>query len=115
MKTPMKNTTIKRIAMLIILGALGMAGATAIARADGYLTPGEEAVGDSVSTGLCQHIAANGVTTNSMSIVFDAIYPLPQIANGGDVADVINYVVSTYCPEHWRELVSFGDGFRNGY
>ena len=45
--------------------------------------------------------------------MFNAIYPERVIASGGDVADVINYTVANYCPQHWKELVSFGDAFRN--
>lgn len=112
-KTPMYNSTIKKIAMLIILGALGMAGATAVARADGYITPGEEQIGDTLAVEMCAYINRGGVTTETMTTLYDAIYPLPAIADGGDVADVINYTVSTYCPSHWRELVSFGDAVRN--
>lgn len=89
-------------------------GAAGIAHADGYLTPGEQAVGDAIANDLCEYIDVSGVTTASMSRVFDIIYPMREIADGGDVADVVNYSVSTYCPDHWSELVSFGDAMRNG-
>ena len=88
-------------------------GTAGVAHADGYLTPGEEDLGDAVSDGLCEYIQINGVTSRSMTEVFDIIYQQPEVANGGDVADVVNYVVSSYCPEYWRELTSFGEGYRN--
>ncbi len=31
-----------------------------------------------------------------------------------DAVDIINYVVSSYCPQHWPALVAFGEGFRSG-
>lgn len=112
--TPRKNQQIKRFALLIIFGALVAAGSTAIARADGYLTPGEEQLGDAIGPSLCEYIEANGVTTQSMYRVFDIIYPSREIADVSDVADVINYSVYNYCPEFWRELTAYGNGVRSG-
>lgn len=83
-----------------------------ISKADGYLTPGEQSLADAVASGICNYIDNNGVTISSMTSIFDVIYPQPEIANGGDVADVVNYSVKNYCPEHWRELVSFGSAAR---
>jgi hypothetical protein len=81
--------------------------------ADNYLTPGEEQLGDSLSTTMCRYFDNNGITRSSLTTAFDAIYPSPVIANGGDVADVINYTVYNYCPRHWDSLVSFGEGARS--
>lgn len=101
--------------MIAAVAAFGLLfGAAGTAHADGYLTPGEESIGDALAADLCEYISVNGVTTASMGQVFGIIYPMREIASGDDVADVINYVVSTYCPVHWRELVSFGDAMRNG-
>lgn len=92
--------------------AVGMLAGAGIAHADGYLTPGEQSLGDAMGDGICNYIDTNGVTTSSLTAMFNVIYPQPEIANGGDVADVINYAVDNYCPEHWRELVSFGSAAR---
>lgn len=113
-KTPMHNRTIKRIAMLIALGALGMAGSIAVARADGYLTPQEQRFGDAIEQPLCEYIDNAGVTTTSMTGAMRIIYRnTPASMDMSDAVDIINYVVSTYCPEHWDELVSFGEGYRH--
>lgn len=106
--------TVRQIKLLTV-GLLAFSATVfgaGIARADGYLTPGEEAVGDAISSDLCSYIDNNGVTRSSLTVMFRAIYPMPEIASGGDVADVINYVVDNYCPEHWRELVAFGSAAR---
>lgn len=98
--------------IIAALAALALA-TSAPAHADGYLTPGEEDLGDALSTSACSYIDTNGVTTRTMTTMFNAIYPERVIASGGDVADVINYIVANYCPQHWKELVSFGDALRN--
>lgn len=112
--TPRKNTQIKRFAMLMILGALGAAAATAVARADGTLTPYEERFGDSIEQALCEYIDNVGVTNESMTEAVKIIYShTPANVDETDAVDIINYVVATYCPNHWRELVSFGEGYRH--
>ena len=95
-----------------VVGLLFAAQGTA--HADNYLTPGEISVGDGMSDALCEYIGDNGVTMGSMTNAARVIYQQDEIANMGDAVDVINYVVSTYCPDYWRELVSFGDAMRNG-
>ena len=95
-----------------IAGVLLLPFAAATASADGYLTPGEESLGDAISGSMCEYIENNGVTMRSMTNLFDIVYRQPEVADGGDVADVINYAVYTYCPDHWDELVSFGEGVR---
>lgn len=102
----------KIIVSVLAAAGLLLAGAAGTAHADGYLTPGEQDLGDAIGPGLCDYIDSNGVTTTSLTRLFDIIYPQRVIANGGDVADVINYSVQSYCPEHWRELVSFGSAYR---
>lgn len=86
--------------------------APGVASADGYITPGEESLGDVMAESFCEYLDKNGVTMRSMTNAFDIIYRQPEVADGGDVADVINYIVYVYCPSHWDELVSFGEGFR---
>lgn len=116
MKTPRINQTIKRTSILIIMVSAAIIAGLIVsgkAHADGYLTPGEENLGDILSVSLCNYLDNNGVSRASLTTAFDAIYPEPVIANGGDVADVINYVVDTYCPRHWPSLVAFGEGARS--
>lgn len=105
---------IKRLSILVILGAAIAASSTAIARADGNLTAQEERFGDQISEALCSYIDTAGVTTSSMSQAMRIIYRnTPSNMDYSDAVDVINYVVSTYCPNHWAELVSFGDAMRH--
>lgn len=112
--TPQNNTTIKRISILIILGAAIAASSTAIARADGILTAQEQRFGDQIGSALCSYIDTAGVTTASMSEAMRIIYRnTPGNVDLTDTADIINYVVSTYCPNHWAELVTFGDAMRH--
>ena len=110
-----------RTARRIRTATVGLLGLSAVlfaggglARADGYLTPGEQQLASTVSPGLCAYIDSHGVTSSSMKTVFNAIYPAQAIGDGGDVADVVIYAVETYCPEHWRELLSFGSGYGYG-
>lgn len=112
--TPQNNRTIKRISILVILGAAIAASSTAIARADGNLTAQEQRFGDAIAGSLCSYIDTAGVTTSSMTEAMRIIYRnTPANVDVSDTVDIINYVVSTYCPNHWRELVSFGDAYRH--
>lgn len=114
MKTPMKNITIKRIALLISLGAIAMAGATAVARADGILTTQEERFGDAIAGPLCDFIDSAGVSSSSMSDAIRIIYQhTPVNMDMTDAVDIINYTVYNYCPSHWKELAAFGEGARS--
>lgn len=112
--TPQDNRTIKRISILIILGAAIAASGTAIARADGNLTAQEQRFGDQIAGALCSYIDTAGVTTSSMMNSMRIIYEnTPGNTDYSDAVDIINYVVSTYCPNHWAELVTFGDAMRH--
>ena len=112
--TPQNNRTIKRVSILIILGAAIAASSTAIARADGNLTAQEQQFGDDIAQSLCDYIDVAGVTTASMSKSMKIIYQhTPASMDMSDAVDIINYVVSTYCPSHWAELVTFGDAVRH--
>lgn len=112
--TPKFNLTIKRISMLIILFSAALIAATGIARADGNLTLQEQHFGDSIAGSLCSYIDSAGVTTSSMTRAMQIIYDnTGSQVDMSDTVDIINYVVSTYCPDHWRELVTFGDAYRH--
>ena len=115
MKTPRINESIKRTSILIILASVVIVASFIVAgraSADGYMTPGEENVANAISGDLCAYLNRNGVSTSSLSTVFDAIYPKPEISDYSDVADVVNYVVYNYCPEFWPQLVAYGEGAR---
>ena len=101
----------KKIAIAAGLIAIGLN--SGVAHADNYLTPGEIALGDSVHNGLCSFIDQHGVNRASMAALIETLYESPDVANYGDSVDVINYTVKTYCPRHWGELVSFGEGARS--
>ena len=47
-----------------------------------------------------------------MTVLVENMMEYAPISTGGDAADIINYTVSTYCPEHWSALVAFGEGYR---
>ena len=114
MKTPMINATIKKISMLIILICAAIIASTAVARADGILTAQEKRFGDYVSDVLCDYIDAVGVNNDSMTEALEIIYVnTPIHMDMTDSADIINYVVSNYCPRHWPALVAFGEGARS--
>ena len=118
MKTPRINQTIKRISMLIILFSAAIVASVIVsgkAHADGYLSPQEESFGDAVSGPLCKYIDNLGITDSSMEEAMRIIYVnTPNNMDVGDAVDIINYVVDTYCPEHWPDLVAFGNRHRGG-
>jgi hypothetical protein len=103
----------KIIAVLSSLLAATFVGA-GVAHADGTLSPGEEALGDSISGGVCEFLDYEGVTTASMTDLFVVVYQQRAVRTLEDAADVINYVVYTHCDDHWGELVAFGEGVRAG-
>lgn len=114
MKTPMINHQIKLISiLLIILSAIAVASA-AVVRADGILTAQEQDFGDAIAGHLCTFIDRAGVSEQSMADAITIIYRnTPVNMDMSDAVDIINYSVSNYCPEHWDELVAFGEGARS--
>lgn len=113
--SPQTNKNIKRISIAIIVLSASLFGGTAVARADGILTPYEERYGDRVAASLCEYIDAAGVTTESMTEAMRIIYTnTPANIDMSDAVDIINYAVQTYCPSNWDDLVAFGEGFRGG-
>lgn len=116
----MRPNTVRDTARGIFLGALivtlmvvGVLLASP-SRADGILTAQEEAVGDSIAVPLCQFIDEEGVTQTSMTAAMTVLYRnTPQNMDMTDAVDIINYAVYNYCPSHWNELVSFGEGARS--
>lgn len=113
---PRSNIVLKKFSLLIIFICTMIIAATGIARADGNLTPYEKAIGDGVADSLCSYLDVAGVNGESMdvtvSIFLDKV-PLLR-SDPSNIADVVNYVVFNYCPQHWPALVAFGDGFRSG-
>ena len=103
----------KIITVLSSLLAATFVGA-GIAHADGTLSPGEEALGDSMGEAVCEFLDDQGVTTASMTDLFTVVFQQRAVRTPGDAADVVNYIVYTYCHRHWKELVAFGDGVRAG-
>lgn len=86
---------------------------SAPASADGYLTPQEQHFGDEIADSVCRFIDRLGVNAVSMEQAVEIIYThTPASMDMTDAADIINYSVYTYCPEHWGELVAFGEGAR---
>lgn len=115
-KTPMINHQIKLVSLLlIVLSAVAIACA-AVVRADGILTPQEQRFGDALSGTLCDYIDSLGVTDYSMMKAMEIIYRhTPSYMDETDAVDIINYTVESYCPEHWGELVAFGNRYRGAH
>jgi hypothetical protein len=101
----------KIIAVLSSLLAATFVGA-GVAHAD--LSPSEEALGDFMSEAVCEFLDDQGVNTASMLDLFAVVYRQQAVRTEQDAADVVNYVVYTYCYSHWSELVAFGEGVRAG-
>lgn len=83
-----------------------------VAGADGYLSPAEEEFADGTWAATCTYLTDAGVNSASMTVLVENMMEYAPISTGGDAADIINYTVSTYCPEHWSALVAFGEGYR---
>jgi hypothetical protein len=83
------------------------------AHADDLSFP-EEALADSIGEAVCEFIDDQGVNTASMMDLFTVVYRQQAIRTPDDAADVVNYIIYTYCPDHWKELVAFGEGVRAG-
>lgn len=116
MKTPMINHQIKLISLLLIVLSAVAIAISAVARADGALTSQEQYFGDQISKPLCEYIDTAGVNNVSMNVAISIIYRhTPTNMDASDAVDIINYVVFTYCPDHWGELVAFGDRYRNAH
>jgi hypothetical protein len=99
--------------LVFLLAAIASFATPAVAHADGYLSPGEERFGDRISTALCNYIDDNGVNATSMYQAVRIIYNnTPANVDASDAVDIINYVVEIYCPDHWNELVAFGNAMR---
>lgn len=111
--SPRFNFFIKRIAFVIAMVSVAMVGIAAVARADGNITPQEQAFGDAVAGSLCNYLDQRGITEDSMYDLVKIIYEdTPSYMDAGDAADIVNYTVYTYCPNHWPALVAFGEGYR---
>lgn len=112
---PRSNTVLKKFSLLVIIVCAAIITATGVARADGYLTDQEEFIGNEIADVFCDYINTAGVTDNSTSEAMRIIYTnTPPSMDMSDAVDIINYVVSSYCPQHWPALVAFGEGFRSG-
>ena len=97
------------IVLLMVAGVL----LAAPSKADGYLSPMEEQVGDVVAGSVCSYIDNVGVTAATLSKAMEIIYiNTPSYMDMSDAVDIINYSVYNYCPEHWDKLVAFGEGVR---
>jgi hypothetical protein len=113
-KTPTINRTIKRTAGAIFLATTVAVSVAAVARADGILTAEEKRFGDTVAGALCDYLDQLGVNEDSMYNSVKIIYQhTPNYMDTTDAADIINYAVYNYCPNHWSELVAFGAGARS--
>lgn len=98
------------ITALMVIGVL----LASPSRADGIITADEEMVGDSVASTLCEYLDNNGVNRASLTAAMTVLYRnTPQDMDMTDAVDIINYAVYNYCPDHWDELVSFGEGARS--
>lgn len=102
----------KKIIVAVVAATSALLLSPGVANADGYYTPGEKAVAAAMSDAICGYIDSHGVTMSSMTTVMRAVYQQDEVASYGDAVDVINYAVENYCPRHWQELVSFGEGIR---
>ena len=113
---PRSNSILKRFALLVIVVCATIITATGVARADGYLTNQEKFVGDEISGVFCDYIDSAGVTDISMPEAMRIIYTnTPPSMDMSDAVDIINYVVSSYRPQHWPALVAFGEGVRSSH
>lgn len=82
------------------------------AHADGLLSRGEQALGDSMADEICDYLDSEGVTNASMTNLFNIVYEQREVRTPSNAVHVINYVVHDYCPGLWRELAAFGNGVR---
>jgi len=114
MKTPRINSTIKKFSLLIIVVSTTIMTATGIARADGILTDTEQAIGDDTGVSLCEYLDVAGVNNTSITKVIEIFHKNIPAMSGDNIADVVNYAVTNYCPRHWDSLVAFGEGYRSG-
>jgi hypothetical protein len=97
------------IVLLMIAGVL----LASPSKADGVLTPQEEAFGDEVASSLCGYLDRGGVNRETLYNAGKIIYEnTPSYMGITDAVDIINYSVYTYCPSHWAALVAFGEGAR---
>ena len=106
---------VRQVLLSILVGALIGGGlmwlGIARANADGSLTTMEQMDGDRYHSIYCNvldqypnEIGAMAIARSIMSDGFDA----------DSSVDVLNYTVSTYCPEHWQLLVNIGNKYRTG-
>lgn len=103
----------KKLALVLPSAIAAALLSSAPASADGYLTPQEQNFGDSVAGSVCEFIDNVGVNARSMAEAMKIIYThTPANMDMSDAVDIINYSVYNYCPEHWDELVAFGEGAR---
>lgn len=118
MNSPRINETIKRFSIVVIMVCAAIIAGLIVAgkaSADGYLSPQEERMGDAVSGPLCKFIDQVGVNEFSMTKAVEILYEnTPGYMDETDAVDIINYVVQSYCPSHWDDLVAFGDKYRSG-
>lgn len=114
MKTPRINQQIKQISFLIIFLSAVLIASAAIARADGILTSEERYYGNEIAWNLCDYFDSLSVTDSSTTEAVRIIYQnTPNHMDVTDAVDIINYVVSEFCPSHWNDLVRLGDRYRN--
>lgn len=113
MQSPRINHKIKIVVGSIFLATAAAVSTVAVARADGNVTPQEQAFGDGISASLCNYLDNRGINEHSMYDLMKIIYEdTPSYMDAGDAADIVNYTVYTYCPNHWPALVAFGEGYR---
>lgn len=119
MRISQRPSTIRDTARGILLGViivlLMIAGVllAAPSKADGYLSPQEEAFGNEVAPSLCEYLDRGGVNRETMYSAVKIIYEnTPSYMDMTDAADIINYSVYNFCPGHWNALVAFGEGVR---
>ena len=107
--------TVRGVCLGVLITLLMIAGVllASPSKADGILTSEEKTYGDAVATSLCGYLDTAGVNRESLYASVKIIYQhTSRNVDLTDAVDIINYAVENYCPQHWDELVAFGEGAR---
>jgi hypothetical protein len=115
MNSPRINTTIKRFSLLVIMLSTAIIASLIVSgKAYADLSPGEQRFGDAVAAPLCEFLDSSGINEASLTKAVEIIYRnTPANVDVSDSVDIINYAVYNYCPNHWDNLVAFGEGARS--
>jgi hypothetical protein len=70
------------------------------ASADGRLSPSEQSLGDAMAGAVCDYFYSHDLDEESLTHIFMIVNRERVARRPGDAIDVINYIVSDYCPDY---------------